>query len=38
MGLLYSTLLALLVHGVISAAAAVNRADLLLQFFRFAYR
>jgi pentatricopeptide repeat protein len=36
--LLSPTLTAPLVHGVISAAAAANRADLSLQFFRFAYR
>ncbi|KAM0858673.1 hypothetical protein ACQ4PT_047693 [Festuca glaucescens] len=36
--LLSPTLTAPLVHGVISAASAANRADLALQFFRFAYR
>lgn len=36
--LLSPTLSAPLVHGVISSAAAANRADLALQFFRFAYR
>ncbi|KAF7047544.1 hypothetical protein CFC21_056464 [Triticum aestivum] len=36
--LLSPTLSAPLVHGVISAAAAADRADLSLQFFRFAYR
>ena len=36
--LLSPTLSPTLVHGVISAAAAANRADLSLQFFRFAYR
>ncbi|XBH54188.1 large ribosomal subunit protein mL102 (rPPR5) [Aegilops tauschii subsp. strangulata] len=36
--LLSPTLTAPLVHGVISAAAAADRADLSLQFFRFAYR
>ncbi|KAI4978756.1 hypothetical protein ZWY2020_015509 [Hordeum vulgare] len=36
--LLCPALTAPVVHGVISAAAAANRADLSLQFFRFAYR
>jgi pentatricopeptide repeat protein len=36
--LLSPTLGAPLVHGVISGAAAAGRADLALQFFRFAYR
>uniref|UniRef100_A0A0D3EZN9 Pentatricopeptide repeat-containing protein n=1 Tax=Oryza barthii TaxID=65489 RepID=A0A0D3EZN9_9ORYZ len=36
--LLSPTLAAPLVHGVISGAAAAGRADLALQFFRFAYR
>ncbi|KAG8076473.1 hypothetical protein GUJ93_ZPchr0006g43907 [Zizania palustris] len=36
--LLSPTLAAPLVHDVISAAAAAGRADLSLQFFRFAYR
>ncbi|CAL5060185.1 unnamed protein product [Urochloa decumbens] len=36
--LLSPTLDAPLVHGVISGAAAAGRADLALQFFRFAYR
>uniref|UniRef100_A0ACD5WS15 Uncharacterized protein n=2 Tax=Avena sativa TaxID=4498 RepID=A0ACD5WS15_AVESA len=36
--LLSPMLTAPLVHGVISAAAAANRANLSLQFFRFAYR
>ncbi|KAL6629313.1 hypothetical protein ACP70R_029078 [Stipagrostis hirtigluma subsp. patula] len=36
--LLSPTLDAQLVHGVISGAAAAGRADLALQFFRFAYR
>uniref|UniRef100_A0A8R7TR42 Uncharacterized protein n=2 Tax=Triticum urartu TaxID=4572 RepID=A0A8R7TR42_TRIUA len=37
MRLLFWTLSALLVHGVISAAATSNHADLLLQFFHLAY-